>query len=112
MPMPAISINGHQWYYYIFFESKGNLVWDYPYENPSLTDTFICQFMLGAYPIGTTFDVNGTWRILYHLDVFIEWGRTHYRKWFEENVLPDLEDRVAQNQSGLANVGSIGVAND
>ena len=26
MPMPAISIHGHQWYYYIFFETNGNLV--------------------------------------------------------------------------------------
>ena len=26
MPMPAISIHGHEWYYYIFFETNGNLV--------------------------------------------------------------------------------------
>ena len=26
MPMPAISIYGHQWYYHIFFETDGNLV--------------------------------------------------------------------------------------
>ena len=51
--------------------------------------------MLGGYPMGTTFDLNGIWRILYHLDVLIEWGRTEYKKWFLEHVLGYLQDRVA-----------------
>ena len=45
--------------------------------------------------MGTTFDVNGIWRILYHLHVLIEWGTTDYRKWFDEHVLGYLQDCLA-----------------
>lgn len=94
--MPAISIHGRQWYYYIFLETNRNLVGLFT-STFSRSVAYVCawQVMLGGYSMGTTFDVNGIWRILYHLHVLIEWGTTDYRKWFDEHVLGYLQDCLA-----------------
>lgn len=64
--------------------------------------------MLGPYPMGTTSGISGIWRILYYLNVLIEWGRNEYRSWFEEIVMRYLQNGVADD-SGLANSMAIRV---
>ena len=66
------------------------------------------QIMLGPYPMGTTSVISGIWRILYYLNVLVEWGRNEYRRWFEETVMRYLQNGVADD-SGLANSMTIRV---
>lgn len=53
--------------------------------------------------MGTTSTVSGIRRILYFLNVLIEWGGNDYRRWFEEDVLRNLQNGVSTQDSTLAN---------
>ncbi|KAI4277213.1 MAG: hypothetical protein L6R38_005475 [Xanthoria sp. 2 TBL-2021] len=71
LPIPAITISGHQWQFYLFFYST---------TNKELV-------MIGPYEMGTTSSVEGTWQIVHQLDVLLRWGTTVFSDWFDKNVV-------------------------
>ena len=42
---------------------------------------------MGPYDLGNTKSIQGTWQILYKLDVILRWGENEYRAWFEAEVM-------------------------
>lgn len=51
--------------------------------------------MVGPVPMGTTGDLNGIYRIVYHLHTLIQWGTHEYKTWFDENVLSWCQERTS-----------------
>ncbi|KAL9123599.1 MAG: hypothetical protein Q9217_006984 [Psora testacea] len=74
MPMPGITVNGHNWEYFLFYpisNSKGELV----------------LIMMGPEHFGLTANVKGVWEILYRLQVLINWGNNEYREWMNNHIM-------------------------
>ena len=49
---------------------------------------------MGPFSLGTTRDLVGVYEIYYRLHILIRWGTQDYRKWFNENVLNWLRERI------------------
>ncbi|KAL8942014.1 MAG: hypothetical protein Q9216_001904 [Gyalolechia sp. 2 TL-2023] len=98
LPMPAITVEGHTWHWYLFMAAGEGLV------------------MLGPFNMGNTSTLNDIWIILYRLKVLFDWGATTYRGWFDEHILkwaenhdPDAEkgkgkSSTLENQTGALNL--------
>ncbi|KAL9047053.1 MAG: hypothetical protein Q9214_000270 [Letrouitia sp. 1 TL-2023] len=69
LPMPAITIEGHNWTYYLFIVMNEDLV------------------MMGPFSMGNTANLLGIWQIVYRLNILIKWGTTTYKAWFDNEVL-------------------------
>ncbi|KAL9607603.1 MAG: hypothetical protein Q9167_007498 [Letrouitia subvulpina] len=70
-PIPAITVDGHQWTLYIFYEISNEKI-----------------IMMGPLNIGSTRDRQEAWRLLRILWALIQWGIGDYRKnFFEKDVL-------------------------
>ena len=52
------------------------------------------QIMLGPFVMGSTEDVEGTYQIVYKLNILIEWANDEYRKWFQTHVLAWCQKRI------------------
>ncbi|KAL8704614.1 MAG: hypothetical protein Q9201_002234 [Fulgogasparrea decipioides] len=81
-PMPGITINGHVWELFIFFEVEGQIM------------------MMGPFELGSTKDVNQAWQLLRKLYLLMKWGTEQYKQWFEENILA-WADGMAQEDISL-----------
>ncbi|KAI4280052.1 MAG: hypothetical protein L6R38_004754 [Xanthoria sp. 2 TBL-2021] len=79
LPMPGITVNGHIWNFYIFFE----------HAEKRLT-------MIGPVRIGDTSTLNGTWQVLYHLFDLCKWALDSYRPWFEREVIGWAKKRTGK----------------
>ncbi|KAL9025768.1 MAG: hypothetical protein Q9196_005465 [Gyalolechia fulgens] len=79
LPMPGITVNGHIWNFYIFFE----------HAEKRLT-------MIGPVRIGDTSTLNGTWQVLYHLFNLCRWGLDSYRPWFKREVIGWAKKRTGK----------------
>ncbi|KAL8685947.1 MAG: hypothetical protein Q9218_007449 [Villophora microphyllina] len=72
-PTPGITVEGHQWRLYIFFEVKeGN-------EGEIM--------MMGPLKIGSTENRIEMWHLLRSLYALVTWGGTQYRQWFEHEII-------------------------
>ncbi|KAL9044779.1 MAG: hypothetical protein Q9214_002108, partial [Letrouitia sp. 1 TL-2023] len=70
-PIPAITVDGHQWTLYIFYELSNEEV-----------------IMMGPINVGSTRDRQEAWRLLRMLWALIQWGIGDYRKdFFEKDIL-------------------------
>ncbi len=43
--------------------------------------------MMGPLPFGSTRTLNGTWEIVFKLNVIAHWGWTVFRPWFKDNTI-------------------------
>ncbi|KAL9595272.1 MAG: hypothetical protein Q9219_006548 [cf. Caloplaca sp. 3 TL-2023] len=82
LPIPAITISGHEWSYYLFVLLDHGLV------------------MLGPFDMGDTSSPTGIWAILYRLNVLIKWGTTTYRHWFDNTVMKWARDVAGESGGG------------
>ena len=70
MPVPGITVEGHEWDLYLFFKNtKGAII------------------MLGPQPLGNTRNVRATWELVFKLHKLVKWGQTDYARWFHTKVL-------------------------
>lgn len=112
LPMPAITIEGHLWHWYMFVPTKRaskNAMGLVRTSCGRLLTKLICvQLMLGPFPMGTTANLVGAWEIVYRLNILIKWGTTTYRKWFQEQVIGwarDCSGRVKEGNSMVSGWG-------
>ncbi|KAI4208903.1 MAG: hypothetical protein LQ351_008102 [Letrouitia transgressa] len=85
-PIPAITVNGHDWTLYIFYElNNGKVV------------------MMGPVKMGSTRDLQEAWRLLRMLWTLVQWGINDYRKDFFEKEILGWAKRVV---SGRRSEGS------
>ncbi|KAL9582686.1 MAG: hypothetical protein Q9212_003150 [Teloschistes hypoglaucus] len=75
-PTPGITVDGHQWRLYIFFEMDERIM------------------MMGPLMIGSTESRTGMWHLMRSMYALIKWGATQYRKWFDDVIL-DWAKRTA-----------------
>ena len=54
------------------------------------------QIMMGPSCLGSTRTINGTYEILYKLDILARWGTETYRAWFRDSVLGWFRNRIDQ----------------
>lgn len=69
IPTPAISVQGHDWKLYLFFEDTHDLV------------------ALGPMSLGNTSNTRAIWALMYRLHIIVQWGQTEYTQWFMKEVL-------------------------
>lgn len=104
LPMPAVTIEGHVWYWYMFMPIKRaskNVVGLVRTSCcPLLTTLIGVQLMLGPFPMGTTATLVGAWQIVYRLNILIKWGTTTYSKWFQEQIIGWARDRAGRAKEG------------
>ncbi|KAL8992936.1 MAG: hypothetical protein Q9169_006728 [Polycauliona sp. 2 TL-2023] len=84
LPIPGITVKGHMWNYFISTRIKDDFV------------------MIGPFEMGSTKNVRGIWQIIWHLDVLFRWGRTEYRKWFDENIMKWIRGLADGSQGSMA----------
>lgn len=79
MPMPGITVEGHGWQMYLFFESGERLI------------------MMGPVEFGSTASLDGTWQIMHHLQILMEWGTTGpYFHWFQDQILGPARRKIGK----------------
>ena len=42
---------------------------------------------MGPHDMGSTETLTGIWRIVYCLNILMEWGTTVFKKWFDESLM-------------------------
>lgn len=88
LPMPAITIEGHLWCWYMFVPKlRGNG------KSSGLV-------ILGPFPMGSTADLVSIWQIVYRLHTLIKWGTTEYSQWFQEEVMGWARGRIGIPSEG------------
>lgn len=55
--------------------------------------------MMGPRRFGSTVDVNGTFEIVYKLNVLMNWGENVYRPWFKTKVISSLKAHTERAES-------------
>ncbi|KAL8644808.1 MAG: hypothetical protein Q9210_007062, partial [Variospora velana] len=87
LPMPAITVEGHRWDWYLLMAAGKGLL------------------MLGPFAMGSTSDLTGVWQILYRLKILADWGATTYKRWFDDHVITWAEASIPvagkENSSAL-----------
>ena len=51
--------------------------------------------MMGPSRLGSTEDINGTYEILYKLEVLARWGIKTFRPWVQGSILPWFRGRLS-----------------
>ena len=51
--------------------------------------------MMGPSRLGSTRDINGTYEILYKLEILTRWGTKTFRTWFQNSILGWFRDRIS-----------------
>ena len=91
MPMPAIVVSGHDWYYYIFYEHDSQMVC--VTNIIKLLCSCFPQAMSGPFPFGSTINRVGMWTILRRLAILNQWSATTYKQWFKDHILTWMQNR-------------------
>ncbi|KAL8661195.1 MAG: hypothetical protein Q9202_005797 [Teloschistes flavicans] len=68
-PTPGITVEGHEWELYFFFESQNQVM------------------MMGPRGIGSTRSRRGLWQLMRSLYVLVRWAIKDYQQWFDDNIL-------------------------
>ncbi|KAL8648726.1 MAG: hypothetical protein Q9210_004814 [Variospora velana] len=95
LPMPAITIEGHLWSWYMFVPKM---------NGKSKTAGLV---MLGPFPMGTTANLVGVWQIVYRLNTLITWGTTEYSQWFQNEVIGWARDRLGLLSEGDSSLSEL-----
>ncbi|KAI4118371.1 MAG: hypothetical protein LQ345_001568 [Seirophora villosa] len=83
LPMPGISVTGHEWSLYLFMAADDGLI------------------MMGPFRMGTTVSLNGVWTILCQLNILFNWGTTTYKEWFYDNIISWADKTKAAGLNNL-----------
>lgn len=105
-PIPAITVNGHDWTLYIFYElNNGKVVSSIsrPFALQQNVEYCHKQVMMGPVKMGSTRDLQEAWRLLRMLWTLVQWGINDYRKDFFEKEILGWAKRVV---SGRRSEGS------
>ncbi|KAL8945275.1 MAG: hypothetical protein Q9211_000193 [Gyalolechia sp. 1 TL-2023] len=96
LPMPAITIEGHIWSWYMFIPKRGK-------------SNAMGLLMLGPFSMGTTASLVGAWKIVYRLNILIKWGTTEYSKWFQDEVMGWARGRMGPPDEGDSSMSELWV---
>ncbi|KAL8812821.1 MAG: hypothetical protein Q9200_000750 [Gallowayella weberi] len=78
IPTLAIVVDGHEWYYHIFFEVDGDII------------------MTPAARFGDTRDHNGIWTIFHRLANVSTWAQTDYAQWVRDAIVGWAKKKVQE----------------